>query len=1174
MARWLGCGWRLVALAVFSCAADLPAQTNLPGTNLVELIAAQGTVEIARAGQSVWDLASTQLPYRRLHPGDQLRTQDRSRATVRLADRTLVELGPHAHFRLLPASERKPGFGMLRGLLHLFHRDRPDQFYFRTPTASPVIRGTEFNLEVAEDGTTTLHLFDGAVTLTNELGVLELDGFGAAVVAPNQRPQRTATLNAVDVVQWCLYYPAVLHLDELQLSAEEQTALTESLGAYRRGDLLTALAKFPAGRAPASAREKTYLASLLLSVGDVAGAELQLQSLGGGDERANQLAGALRTLIAAVKLQPRPEHEAAPLGTVALAESYHHQPRFALAEALAAARKAVEVAPDFAFGWARVAELEFSFGRTRAARSAIQRALELAPRHAQAMAVNGFLLAAQNRTAAALAQFDAAIAADNALGNAWLGRGLCRIRQGQTREGISDLLVAAALEPNRALLRSYLGKGFGAASDFVLAERELNRARQLDPNDPTAWLYSALLDQQHNRVNEAIRDLQQSQALNANRQLYRSRLLLDQDRAVRQANLAAIYQEAGLFEQGVREAARAVEADFANASAHTFLANSYAARGDRSHASLRYETSALSEYLLGQLLAPVGGSALSPQVSQQEYTRLFERRGFGLSSETEFLSRGDWRQRAAQFGVFDRFDYSLDAYYELQNGERVNNDLELRQLAAAARVQFGMADTLFVQAVDTRFDSGDTRDYFEPTNASPHLRIEEEQSPNVFAGWHHAWSPGDHTLLLAGWLQDDFTLTDAQQFIPTLTKFFGDINGQLPLDFSRFTNRQSAEFRAWSAELQHIHQTPRHTFILGGRYQAGENETQIQLAHDDRFSLGQNYPVGAQRIETDLRRASVYAYDHLAVCDALRFVAGVSYDWLDFPANIDLPPVSGEQQQKDQVSPKAGVIWQPRSDLTVRGAYTCSLGGLYFDQSVRLEPAQVAGFNQAFRSLIPESLAGLAAGAEFETGNFDVAWQLREGTYLGLGLEWLQSAATREVGVFEWQTIPPSPVVAVNTPQRLEFVEKSLVADANQLLGRDWSVGIRYRVSCAELDQRLTEIPADQVWQAHVEDEGILHQLQLAARYSRPCGFFAEAQAQWFAQHSRHYHNTLLPDDVPDEEFWRFNLFAGYRFAKRRAEVRLGLLNLADEDYRLNPINLRAWLPRARTLLVSFRFNF
>src|SRR5206468_335828 len=143
----------------------------------------------------------------------------------------------------------------------------------------------------------------------------------------------------------------------------------------------------------------------------------------------------------------------------------------------------------------------------------------------------------------------------------------------------------------------------------------LRLARQFDPNDPTAWLYSALLNQQQNRLNDAIRDLERSQELNDNRQLYRSHLLLDQDRAVRQANLAATYQDAGLFDQSVREAARATSADYANYSAHLFLANSYSQLRDANFINLRYETVSLSEYLLAELLSPVGGSALSSYVS-------------------------------------------------------------------------------------------------------------------------------------------------------------------------------------------------------------------------------------------------------------------------------------------------------------------------------------------------------------------------------------------------------------------------------------------------------------------------------------------------------------------------------------------------------------------------------
>src|SRR5204863_7144725 len=165
-----------------------------------------------------------------------------------------------------------------------------------------------------------------------------------------------------------------------------------------------------------------------------------------------------------------------------------------------------------------------------------------------------------------------AILADGALGNAWLGRGLCRIRHGHTDEGLADLQVAATLEPQRAVLRSSLAKAFSLAGQDARADHELDLARALDPGDPTAWLYSALIQQQQNRINASIHDLETSEALNDNRRVYRSRLLLDQDRAVRGANLASIYEDARMTDVSLREAARAVSIDEANFSAHLFLA--------------------------------------------------------------------------------------------------------------------------------------------------------------------------------------------------------------------------------------------------------------------------------------------------------------------------------------------------------------------------------------------------------------------------------------------------------------------------------------------------------------------------------------------------------------------------------------------------------------------------
>jgi hypothetical protein len=65
----------------------------------------------------------------------------------------------------------------------------------------------------------------------------------------------------------------------------------------------------------------------------------------------------------------------------------------------------------------------------------LNRSIALAPRNAEALALKGFLLACRITTGEAIESFNRAIAVDSALGNAWLGRGLTRIRRGTREEG-------------------------------------------------------------------------------------------------------------------------------------------------------------------------------------------------------------------------------------------------------------------------------------------------------------------------------------------------------------------------------------------------------------------------------------------------------------------------------------------------------------------------------------------------------------------------------------------------------------------------------------------------------------------------------------------------------------------------------------------------------------------
>ena len=1159
-------------------APPLFAQPANPGqaTNEIRIVALQGTVEISPKGATTWVLTQTNQV---LYPFDRLRTGPNSRVALHWADESIVPFGASTELEVLPPHEKdaEAGLHLVRGVLSFFHRDKPGRIRVITRGAVAGIEGTEFVLAVDDSDRTTLSVIDGKVRFGNEQATLMLTNGEQAVAETGKAPARTAGFIANNVLQWCFYYPAVLDPDDLQLDSDGQSTLAESLQAYRAGDLLAALAKYPSGRQPASDAERVYYAALLLSVGEVEKAEGALNSISAGDVsgRPQRLATALRQMIAAVKRQtisaPTPQ-----LATEFLADSYYEQSRaernVSLTQARLSARQAAAKSPQFGFAWARVAELEFSFGRTAAAADALEKSLALAPRNAQALALKGFLLAAQNKTREAIEWFDRALALDSALGNAWLGRGLCRIHRGDDWGGREDLLVAAALEPQRAELRSYLGKAFGDSGDFSRAMKELHLAMKLDPQDPTAWLYSALINQENNRINEGIRDLEKSQQLNDNRSVYRSQLLLDQDQAVRSANLAAMYDDAGMTDWATHEAARAVNYDYANYSAHLFLANSFAALRDPNEVNLRYETPAFSEFLVANLLAPVSAGVLSPTVSAQEYSPLFNRTGPGLVSDTEYLSRGAWTESGAQYGVFDNFNYSLEAFYRSDPGQRINNDIEQRQISLSTKAQLTPQDSAYFLMQFYNATGGDLAEYFNQANASSSYRFDERQEPIIGIGYHHDWSPGVHTLVFGARLVDNASFTNLSQ--PSLIAFH--IPTASPPPLSGVNPITAAEHydgkpEIYSGEVQQIFEQTAHTTILGGRAQYGDFQTMNLQGETSAPGFFTGGDAAQQNITSLFRRFSLYGYHQWEVTDWLELIGGVAYDRITFPANFRSAPISSAETTEDQVSPKAGMIWRPATNTTVRFAYTRSLGGASFDQSFQLEPSQVAGFVQSFRSIIPESVVGDNAGAKFETYGLSLEQKFSTGTYVGVTGQLLNSHVHRLDGAFDYTfTVTPVPVPS-SLIENLDYREPSLLFTANQLLGRDWAVGARYQLSQAVLHDDYPGVPTNPAFDflPHQRLEATLNQLSLFLIFNHPSGFFAEGETVWYSQDNDGYRGG-----EPGDDFWQVNAFAGYRFPRRRAEVSLGLLNLTDRDYQLNPLNIYNELPRRRTLAAEFKLNF
>jgi len=128
------------------------------------LIEAAGKVEYWPAVSNNWQAASVGLI---LRPGDRVRTRAQSRAAVQLSDRSVIRLDELTTLEILPPrNNEKKRFGLPRGSLYFFNREKPADVEFDTPLAAGAVRGTEFLLSVAIDSTLQLALIDGLVSLT------------------------------------------------------------------------------------------------------------------------------------------------------------------------------------------------------------------------------------------------------------------------------------------------------------------------------------------------------------------------------------------------------------------------------------------------------------------------------------------------------------------------------------------------------------------------------------------------------------------------------------------------------------------------------------------------------------------------------------------------------------------------------------------------------------------------------------------------------------------------------------------------------------------------------------------------------------------------------------------------------------------------------------------------
>lgn len=1013
------------------------------------------------------------------------------------------------------------------------------------------------------------------------LGAAESDAEAAGDGVRGDSSRKTHAVDgtqSLEGLQGARYFPSVLDVRELGLGQATAGELRASIAAYQRGNVLAAQRLFPVGYSPLSAEESVYHAALLLAAGDVERAEVELAAAkpeaGETDAVVQRVVEALSGWIALVRdpvlagsLEPRFEPL---LATEWLVESHRLQMWFRLQEALQAARFAAAAAPDSGLAWARVAELEFGLGERRSAGQALEAALGLAPELAPAVSLRGFLLVAGNHGNDAIGLFEQALALNPLLAEAWLGRGLCRMRQGHFLAGLEDLRVAAKLDPRRSSLRAYLGKGLAVVGQLEGAQEEWRLAAELDPRDPTSFLYAALGWSRQNEPNRAMDALEESQERNHGRQPFRSRFFLNPDRAVGGDNLAELYRDAGLEETGVREAIRAVQAGYADGSAHRFLADSYRALGDGRRVELRGGVPGASEHLLATLLSPVGAGSLSPIVSQFEPARWFEQDRTGFVTETRYSDNGDWRENAVAYGVIDGTSYALEMRYRHENGERRNEDLEMLGGTLRLQQQLGADDGVYLKVEGYRSEYGDLVPYYDPASASAGFRAREIEQPGLLLGWHHEWSPGQHTLLLAGYRKARLEALNPEQ-----TPWFLGPSAATNVFWVGFDQQYENRFDLWRAEAQQIWEGDSTLLIVGARFASGtttaDNDYGAVVSGSDPFieAISGYYLPAEQVVEATLGQVSAYAYGQWEMTSTLRLLAGMSYDWLRYPANYRYAPLAEGEETQDDLSPKMGFFWEPDVNTTLRGAYTRTLEGLGVDHSLQLEPTGFAGFSQAPGARFLAATNSIE-GTRWETMGGSIDRRFAKRTYLGMTAEWRRAEAKRQVGGMGVASDSFFAPVPLQAEQEVNFDDTSLRFDLTQLLGDGWSMGCRYRLSWSRLERRYTDVNSTTTLPAAflspVEEESLLHEIRLRTMYQHRRGLFGQIEASGFFEENEGY-----TPDGSSEQVWQLHAEVGCRFRRRQGEVGIGVVNLTDQDYRLSPLGTGERISRQRAFYVQVR---
>jgi tetratricopeptide (TPR) repeat protein len=1098
-----------VIVITLVCFISLFSQTLLAATchtPVASVHSVQGQVKSITKDAINW---STVKLNDSLCPGDKIRVEKNARASILLNEETLIRLAENSTIVLSDQKENDSNLlKLLDGVAHFISRIQ-NRFQVYTPYVNAFIEGTEFTVAVTTDRA-FVTVLEGRVVAENSHGEVKLKGGQKAVAFADKAPIVEQVVDPLDAVKWTLYYPPLI--DNPSTSDHKPTE------PYPRSNLQDSLIDLVQN--PETAQDPAllvYRASLHLRVGGVEAARQDLKrALHLAPDQTDALA--LLSIIATVQNQPsralelaRQAQESDPQSLAGLlALSYAHQARFSLPEALVAAKRASQAAPESILAWSQLARLQLMFRNLDEATDAARRAVEIDPQRSQPHTTLGFVHLAGFRIDAARRAFEKAIELDrSAAPLPRLGLGLVEIRKGRLREGRRQLEIAANLDPGNAIIRSYLGKAYYEEKRNNLAETQFTLAKQFDENDPTAWFYSAILQQSLNRPVDALHALRSAIDLNDNRAVYRSRFLLDQDEAARDASQARVYQDLGFEQQARREAYKSLQISPQNHSAHRFLADSY------NNGDSLLNTARMSELLQSQLLQPLNSNPIQPQLAVSglgildgagpsdtgyaEFTPLFTRNG--LSVQLNAIGGSDYTggNDLILSGLYDRVAFSLGQFHYQTDGWRLNNEQKQDIYNAFLQVALTPASAIQFEYRHQDKESGDLDLTYEPDDVDPYENNRLSQRISR-VGLHHELATGGH--LIASAIIKEVLEIKERLNVPIYQT--AEETGIFPAMVDH-TYRNTKDSKSQLFEIQINQPLIQHTVIAGAGHFSDNrakviNEFNIVnwLTPDGIVTIpAEQIPI-IESIDPEYR--NLYLYTQLDLPAQFNLTLGASYE--EFESSYT---------NSDQFGPKFGLAWNLSNSLSVRTAYMESLvRPLSLDQTI--EPTQVAGFNQLFF---------VGQGAELEQ--------------YGLGID-AKLTPTVAIGAEYRHEDLNVPWLILVTDIRDFVVRRDVIEHELTHAYLHWTPTDRLGIRVAFENDNFTGTLSPQVLKAK--------RIPIGINYYWPSGFFLKTEGIYIDQKI-----TRNGNQHDRSDFWNFDVVTGFRFPKRYGKVELIIKNLLDEKF-------------------------